>query len=229
MASFSSDAFNTAVGSLIMVISMFGFIGNLLAGVVIIKHWHSISTNVYFVAMVSMSNVYIAALVTYTTPLLLLGNRLDCDLITVFAWLPGTCAAWLTVSISFERVLVSWRPNLSGKVCSVRTSLIALAVLATLALIEEFHMVGGMTTIEVTGDKNGTTRICTGRTSAITDYMLNVFPFVDNISYSVLPGLMLIILNALLTRNVMVQRRKTRPAATTSRVPANTIRQRPRE
>ncbi|KAL8562132.1 hypothetical protein ACOMHN_041967 [Nucella lapillus] len=189
-----------------------GTIGNVMTVVIMKRLTSDDSTiNIYFTAIAVVDLIFLWSIVPNQIVHFNLGydfktvHGFVCKIITWLYTGGGTVSCWYLVCMTVHRAMSVVWPHRVNVLCTRRTVLIMLsAVTVIIALLYSHYLVG----YDVVTLDNGVTYKCSLETDDYIHFHTNVFVYVELLVYCVVPFIVLVIANGVLTWKLVASAKK---------------------
>ncbi len=195
-----------------------GTVGNVLSFMVLVRRRvRDTSVYTYLAALACADNVvlYLSAFKTWIRAVfkweLLHVSDVGCRIIMWIFLVSIHMSAWLVVAMTTDRFLVVWFPFKASIWCSSRRARIVTLVMTFVIMLYNLHV---FWTLGLRSYRGGKVTAC--GPSMDDTFMENIFPVMKLISYSVLPFMIVLILNLAITIKLWTNRAAIRRAASDS-------------
>ena len=177
-----------------------GTIGNILSFLVLMKrHLRDTSVYMYLIVLTCADNVvlYLSAFKTWIRAMfdweLLHVSDIGCKVIMWLFLVSLHMSAWLIVAMTVDRFLVVWFPFKASSMCNSKRAKLTIIGMVFLIMLYNLHV---FWTIGLRSYRGG--RTACG--PSMDDYfMVEVFPVMKLVSYSILPFIIVLFLNLAIT------------------------------
>ena len=184
------------------IVVIIGLCGNsLLVAVMIRKPFRNTSTSVYFIALAIADNINL--FIVTSNMVLRFGFFIDlssystwtCKLFNFASFVFPQLSSWILVNISIERFVAVYRPFKVKQLFTPKKAILGLCVITVLLLITNIQYI----LISEMLNENGNI-VCTRKNIPL--YWARFITWLDNLMYSIIPIVMLCLLNVLIVYHI---------------------------
>ena len=195
-----------------------GTIGNILSFLVLMKrHLRDTSVYMYLIVLACADNavLYLSAFKTWIRAMfdweLLHVSDIGCRVIMWLFLVSLHMSAWLIVAMTTDRFLVVWFPFKASSMCNSKRAKLTIIGMVFLIMMYNLHV---FWTLGLRSYRGGRVTACG---PSMDDYfMLEIFPVMKLVSYSILPFIIVLFLNLAITVRLWSNRMAISRAASDS-------------